>query len=532
MPSDQTTAGLSLGIELGSTRIKAVLIDAQATPLATGSHAWANQLIDGNWTYSLDDAWRGIQDCVAQVATKRLAQTGEPLTQVAAIGISAMMHGYLAFDAADRLLVPFRTWRNNTTAPAAAALSAALAFNIPQRFSVAHLYQAMQNREAHVPKLAFLTTLAGYIHWRLSGRKVLGAGDASGMFPLAATGDYDPERLATFDRLAQAAGYPLSLADLLPRPLTAGTPAGQLTQAGARLLDPTGVLQPGAVMAPPEGDAGTGMVATNSVEPGSGNVSVGTSAFAMTVLSRPLRTVSPDVDCVTTPTGIPVAMVHANNCTSDLNAWMGLFGAVATACGVSLPLDALYAKLLPLAQSAAPDAGGLLNYANLSGENITAVTAGRPMAVRTPDADFTLANFIQSQLFSAFAPLKIGNDRLWAAEGIRATHLVAQGGLFRTPQIAQQALADALATPITVLQNAGEGGAWGAAVLAAFTRESRGQELSDYLTHHVFQGVTGTTLAPTAAGTAGFDRYIAQYQRGLPAQRLAGRDLPLRAAWS
>ncbi|WP_225046907.1 xylulokinase [Lacticaseibacillus kribbianus] len=525
---------LSLGIELGSTRIKAVLIDGQAQTLATGSHAWENRLEAGYWTYDLQDAWRGIQDCIAQVATQVQAATGHPLTTLDAIGVSAMMHGYLAFAADGTQLVPFRTWRNNTTAQSAAALSDALSFNVPQRFSVAHLYQAMLDDEAHLPRLAFLTTLAGYIHWQLSGKKVLGAGDASGMFPLDAAGRaYDPARLAQFDALAAAAGYPVSLRALLPTPLPAGSAAGRLTDHGAQLLDPTGTLRSGALMAPPEGDAGTGMVATNSVRPGTGNVSVGTSAFSMIVLNRPLHTVQPDIDCVTTPAGAPVAMVHANNCTSDLNAWFGLFGELAEALGAPQAADALYGRLLSLTAAADADAGGLVNYANLSGENITAVAAGRPSAVRTPDAHFTLANFIQSQLFAAFAPLKIGSDRLVQAEGIRATRLVAQGGLFRTPKIAQQVLADALATPITVMQNAGEGGPWGAAVLAAFALDSHGfDNLGDYLDRVIFAGASGTTLAPTAAGTAGFDRYIAQYQRGLPAIRLAGADLPLHAAWS
>lgn len=524
----EITAGTaSLGIELGSTNIKAVLIGSDFTTLASGSYGWENQFENGNWTYPLTQVWTGIAASYQQLAANVQSQYGVALTKLGAIGVSAMMHGYLAFDAAGKQLVPFRTWRNNTTAAAAAELTTLFDFNIPQRWSIAHFYQAILNNEAHVGDVAFFTTLAGYVHWQLTGKKVIGVGDASGMFPIdAQTKTYDTDMVAQFDAKLKQKGLSQHLLDLLPQPLVAGTPAGTLTAAGAKLLDPTGALQAGAVMAPPEGDAGTGMTGTNAVRERTGNISAGTSAFSMIVLDRPLKAVHRDIDVVTTPEGAPVAMVHTNNCTSDINAWVGLFKQVATTLGADLSTDALYAKLFAESQNGDADCGGIYNYAYLSGENITDVEAGRPMVVRTPNSHFTLANFIKSQLYSSFAPLKIGNDILVKEEGIQADSMIAQGGIFRTPKIAQQVLADALNTPITVMATAGEGGPWGMAVLAAYTRDRAGAaNLADYLDAQVFKTAESTTLAPAAAGVAGFDRYISQYQNGLAAEQAAGNAI-------
>ncbi len=521
-PVEAIQAGkATLGIELGSTNIKAVLIGRDFNTLASGSFRWENQFVEGNWTYDLNQAWVGIQASYTALREQVQERYGVAIRQVGAIGISGMMHGYLAFDRAGKQLVPFRTWRNNTTAQAAAELTTALAFNIPERWSVAHFYQAILNQEAHVSDVDFLTTLAGYVHWQLSGQKVLGIGDASGMFPIdSQTRNFDAARLATFDRLLQQHGLNQKLAALLPQPLVAGVVAGHLSEAGARMLDVSGTLASGAMMAPPEGDAGTGMTGTNAVRKRTGNISAGTSAFSMVVLEKPLRRFYRDVDLVTTPAGEAVAMVHANNCTSDINAWVDLLKQFAEVAGVELKDDELYGKLFAHSVQGDADAGGLLNYAYLSGENITNVDAGRPLFMRTPNSRFTLANFIKSQLYSAFAPLKIGNDQLAQKEQIPMDVLVAQGGIFRTPKIAQQVLADALNTPITVMANAGVGGPWGMAVLAAYVQDHRGaHELADYLDDHVFIDVQSTTLTPNPEGVAGYNTYIKAYQAGLTAER-------------
>lgn len=513
-----------LGIELGSTNIKAVLIGSDFTTLASGSYGWENQFVDGNWTYPLTEVWTGIQTSFAALAQNVQAQYGVALTQLGAIGVSAMMHGYLAFDANGQQLVPFRTWRNNTTKAAASELTELFNFNIPQRWSIAHFYQAILNEEKHVSQVAFFTTLAGYVHWQLTGEKVLGVGDASGMFPIdSQTNTYDAKRVAQFDALLAQKGLRQHLLDLLPTSLTAGTDAGHLTEAGAKLLDPSGQLAPGSVMAPPEGDAGTGMTGTNAVRKLTGNISAGTSAFSMIVLDQPLKAVHRDIDVVTTPEGAPVAMVHTNNCTSDINAWVGLFKQVASVLGDDISTDDLYAKLFAASTTGDDDCGGIYNYAYLSGENITDVEAGRPLMVRTPNSHFNLANFIKSQLYSCFAPLKIGNDILVKEEGIHADSMIAQGGIFRTPKVAQQVLADALNTPITLMDTAGVGGPWGMAVLAAYTADAAGADnLADYLDTQVFKNATSTTLSPVPAGVAGYDRYIAQYQSGLAAEQAAG----------
>lgn len=518
----------ALGIELGSTRIKAVLLTDEIETVATGSFGWENKLEKGVWTYDLADAWKGIQDCYGKLAAEVKEKYGVALTKIGAVGVSAMMHGYLAFDGDGRLLAPFRTWRNNITGQAADELTEALNFNIPQRWSSAHIYQAILNGEEHVPKIAFLTTLAGYVHWQLCGEKVLGIGDASGMFPIdEKTASYDENILTTFANLPKVKALPWNIRDILPKVLVAGQPAGTLTQSGAALLDPTGTLEAGAVMAPPEGDAGTGMVGTNSVRKRTGNISVGTSAFSMNVLEEPLKAVHRDIDIVTTPDGAPVAMVHVNNCSSDINAWAGLFGEFAEALGVRLASDKLYSVLFNKAAQADPAAGGLVNYSFLSGENITDTQAGRPMFVRTPHSQMNLGNFMLAQLYSAFATLKIGMDILINEEHVKTDVMLAQGGLFKTPVVGQQVLANALDIPITIMDSAGEGGPWGMAVLAVYTRFcDDGMALADFLDERVFKGATATTLQPQEAGVKGCQQYISRFQAGIPVENAAGSAIP------
>ena len=515
----------ALGLELGSTNIKAVLVTSDCRTVASGSFGWENQLVHGIWTYPLAEVWSGIQACYQQLAEQVKTEYGIPLQKIGSIGVSAMMHGYLAFAANDQQLAQFRTWRNNITAEAAEKLTAAFRFNIPQRWSVAHVYQAALNGEPEVRDIAFLTTLAGYVHWQLSGEKVLGIGDASGMFPIdPSTGTYDAGRLTTFDNLSAVSQLPWKLADILPAVRLAGEEAGTLTPAGAKRLDPSGTLTAGSRMAPPEGDAGTGMVSTNSVRPGTGNISIGTSAFSMNVLDKPLREVHQDIDIVTTPDGAPVAMVHTNNCTSDLNAWAGLFRDFAEAAGLNLSSAELYGLLLGQVRSAAADAGGLLNYSCLSGENVTRVEAGRPLFVRTPHSRMTLGNFMLSQLYGAFAPLRIGMDILTEEEHISAGSMIAQGGLFKTPQIGQQALADLLGMPVTIMETADAGGPWGMAVLAVYAALPATDRplLADFLAQQVFGQVAGTTCEPTTVGRAGANQFIRAYRDGLATERTAG----------
>ena len=515
----------ALGVELGSTRIKAVLVNENCETLATSSFEWENQLVDGIWTYEMSEAWKGIQTCFKELAADIKSRYHVSLTQIGSIGISAMMHGYLPFDKDGKQLASFRTWRNNITGEAADKLTEKLSFNIPQRWSIAHLYQAILNGEEHVKDIDFLTTLAGYIHWQLCGEKVLGVGDASGMFPIdEATGDYDASMVKIFDNLPEVAAFPWKLTAILPKSLRAGVEAGHLTEAGARLLDPTGTLQAGALMAPPEGDAGTGMVSTNSVRKRTGNISVGTSAFSMNVLDEPLKQVHRDIDIVTTPDGANVAMVHVNNCSSDINAWVNMFGEFAKAIGHEQTPAKLYSTLFNTVQGADKDAGGLVNYSCLSGENITNVEAGRPLFVRTPHSHMSLGNFMLAQLYGAFAPLKIGMDVLIKDEGVKTDVMVAQGGLFKTPVIAQQVLSDSLGIPITVMETASEGGPWGMAVLAVYANTNAGQEsLPDFLDTKVFKNPQSTTLTPNAEGVEGCKKFIAAYQEGLPLEQQAGK---------
>jgi sugar (pentulose or hexulose) kinase len=513
----------ALGIELGSTRIKAVLIGPDHEPLAVGSHGWDNQFVDRLWTYSLESVWSGLQDCYAALAADVRQRHGVQLSTVGSLGVSAMMHGYLAFDADARLLVPFRTWRNTHTGSAVEKLSAVFGHNIPHRWSIAHLYQAVLDEEEHVAKVAHLTTLAGYVHWQLTGEQLLGVGDASGMFPIdVEAGAYDATMITQFDDLVAGHDLPWRVADLLPTIRTAGEPAGALTEGGARLLDPSGTLPAGIPLCPPEGDAGTGMVATNSVAPRTGNVSAGTSIFAMVVLEQPLSRVHHELDLVATPAGDPVAMVHCNNGASELNAWAGLFAQFATALGARADTSTIFETLFREALDGAPDAGGLLAYNYLSGEPITGLAEGRPLFLRSPDSTLDLATFMRTHLYASLATLRIGMDVLQKDEGVGLDAMFAHGGLFTTKGVAQRFLAAAIDTPVSVGATASEGGAWGIAVLAAFlTGRSPGQSLADYLAGQVFAGAELEAVEPDPADVIGFDAFMQRYVAGLPVQQAA-----------
>ena len=510
----------TLGIEFGSTRIKAVLVDENCKPVAQGDFTWENRLENGVWTYPLAEVWQGVQAAYAALAADVQAKFGQPLTTVGCIGISAMMHGYLAFDAAGNLLTPFRTWRNTMTGAAAAELTAAFGFNIPQRWSVAHLYQAMLNREPHLPQLDFFTTLAGYVHWQLTGRKVLGVGDASGMFPIdSATGQYNAGMLAKFNTLAAERSCPVNLAALLPTVLSAGEDAGTLTAEGAKLLDPTGVLQAGVPLCPPEGDAGTGMAATNSVAPRTGNVSAGPSIFAMVVLEKPLSKVYPEIDMVTTPDGAAVAMVHCNNCTSDLNAWVDLLAESAALCGARIDKGELFTRLFNESLHGAPDCGGITPVNYISGESVTHLDAGAPLLLRRPDSALTLANFMRANIYSAFATLAMGLEIL-KKESVAVDTLLGHGGIFKTPGIAQRYLAAAAGAPVTCMETAGEGGPYGMALLAAYRlHRADGETLAGFLNRCVFADARSTALSPDPVEQAGFAEFLKLYQTALQAER-------------
>lgn len=511
-----------LGIELGSTRIKGVLIGPDWAPIASGDFGWENRYENGVWTYHLDEVWTGLQTCYANLAKDVEEKYGIPLTRVGSMGFSAMMHGYLPFDAAGELLTPFRTWRNTITGPAAAELTELLQFNIPQRWSAAHLYQAILNGEAHINDIAFLTTLAGYVHWQLTGRKVLGVGEASGMFPIdSEKNDFDRAMLAKFQAAAENHGWKGSVEAILPQVLAAGEDAGTLTAEGARLLDPTGTLQPGCPVAPPEGDAGTGMAATNSVAVRTGNVSAGTSIFAMVVLERQLSQVYEQIDMVTTPTGKPVAMVHCNNCTNEINAWAAVFKGFLEALGQKPDMNQIYTAMFQSAAQGEKDCGGLVLYNYLSGEPVTGFAEGRPLLCRRPEDRLDFPNFMRAQLYSAVATLKIGMDIL-AQEQVRIDRLFGHGGYFKTPVVGQSVMAAALGVPVSVMETAGEGGAWGMALLAAYLVDKQaGETLEDYLANRVFAGQTGAALAPEAADQAGFEAFIRRYKAGLAAEQTA-----------
>ena len=523
---DIMNAKTALGIEFGSTRIKAVLIDSEHAPVASGSHEWENRLENGIWTYTLEDVWTGLQDAYSNLAADVKAQYGVTLQKVGAIGFSAMMHGYMAFNGAGELLVPFRTWRNTMTGEAAEKLFSLFDYNIPQRWSIAHLYQAILNGEEHVPEITFFTTLAGYIHWQLSGEKVLGVGEASGMFPIDIhTRNFDQEMIAKFDRLVDGK-YPWKLEEILPKVLVAGDKAGVLTEKGARLLDVSGTLKAGIPMCPPEGDAGTGMTATNSVEVTTGNVSAGTSVFAMVVLEKDLENVYPEIDLVTTPSGDLVAMVHCNNCTSDLNAWVNIFKEYSEAMGIKPDMNQIFGVLYNKALEGDPDCGGLLAYNYFSGEHVTGFEEGRPLFVRTTNAKFNLANFMRVNLFTSLGALKTGLDILFKKEDVKVSRMMGHGGLFKTAGVGQSILAAAVNAPVTVMETAGEGGAWGIAVLANFMmQKEEGEGLADYLNKKVFAGEKGTTLEPKASDVEGFDEFIQRYAAGLPIERAAVENL-------
>lgn len=512
-----------LGIEFGSTRIKAVLIGPDCKPIAQGSHTWENRLENGLWTYSIEDIWGGLQDCYQNLRKDVDARYGVEIESLAAIGISAMMHGYMAFDKNGEIQVPFRTWRNTNTGAAAAELSELFGFNIPLRWSISHLYQCMLDGEEHVAKIDYLTTLAGYIHWKLTGRRVLGVGDASGMLPVdSETKTYCADMVEKFDSLAAPKGYPWKLLDILPESIVAGADAGCLTAEGAKLLDVSGHLKAGVPLCPPEGDAGTGMVATNAVKQRTGNVSAGTSSFSMIVLEKPLSKPYEVIDMVTTPDGSPVAMVHCNNCTSDINAWVGIFKEFEALMGMPVDENELFTKLFGAALDGDPDCGGILSYNYISGEPVAGLLDGRPLFVRSANDRFNLANFMRAHLYASIGVLKIGNDILFKQENVKVDRITGHGGLFKSTTAGQRVLGAALNSPISTMETAGEGGAWGIALLAGFmVNNPDGLSLPDYLENVVFAGNRGVEIAPSAEDVAGFNAYIENYQAGLAIEKAA-----------
>ena len=516
-----------LGIEFGSTRIKAVLVDDKGNTLASGGHGWENRLDNGIWTYTLDDIWSGLQDCYSDMLKDVKEKYGVTVTSLAAIGFSAMMHGYLAFDKDGELLVPFRTWRNTITEEAAGKLTEAFNYNIPQRWSISHLYQAILKGEEHVPNVSFFTTLAGYVHWKMTGEKVLGVGDASGMFPIDInTGDYDSKMIAKFDELVASKNYGWKLKDILPKVLSAGENAGCLTEEGAKLLDVSGNLKAGIPLCPPEGDAGTGMVATNSVAKRTGNISAGTSIFAMVVLEKELSRVYPEIDLVTTPDGALVGMVHCNNCTSEINAWVNMFKEFYELMGQKPDMNELFTKLYSVALKGDADCGGLLSYNYVSGEPVTGFDKGAPLFVRTADDRFTLANVMRMHLYSAFAALKVGLDILFKEEHVEVDEMLGHGGYFKTEKVGQSFAAAAIHAPVSVMETAGEGGAWGVALLAAYMAgKAAGQSLGDYLSNVIFAGNKGSRMEPADADIAGFEAFMDKYRKGLAIEKAAVEKL-------
>lgn len=513
----------ALGIELGSTRIKAVLVDDKNQPIASGAYEWENQYVDGIWTYSLEEIWKGLQGSYQDMAEDVQKKYGVDLTSVGAFGVSAMMHGYMPFNKEGKLMVPFRTWRNNITGEASEKLAELFHYNIPQRWSIAHLYQAILNGEEHVKDIDYITTLEAYVHWKLTGKRVLGIGDAAGMFPIdSETKDYNEEMVQKFDELVAPYGFPWKLRDIMPKALVAGQDAGVLTEEGAKLLDVSGKLKAGIPMCPPEGDAGTGMVATNSVRRRTGNVSAGTSVFAMIVLEKALSKPYKEIDMVTTPAGDPVAMAHSNNCTSDLNAWVNVFKEFAEAMGMEVDMNKLFGTLYNKAMEGDPDCGGLLSYCYFSGEHMTGFEEGRPLFVRSPESKFTLANFMRNNLYTCLGAMRVGLDILLNQEHVKIDKLLGHGGLFKTKGVGQQILADAVDAPVSVMSTAGEGGAWGIALLASYLLNRReGEDLADFLDEDVFKGNEGSTLAPEAEGVKGFNAFMDRYMKGLGIERAA-----------
>ena len=512
-----------LGIEFGSTRIKAVLIDQENKPIAQGSHEWENQLVDGLWTYSVEAIWYGLQDCYANLRKEVLDKYDCEIEILAAIGFSAMMHGYMAFNKNQNILVPFRTWRNTNTAKAAAELSELFVYNIPLRWSISHLYQCILDNEEHVTDIDFITTLAGYIHWQVTGEKVLGIGDASGMLPIdPQTRDYSADMVSKFDKLVEPKGFSWKLLDILPKVKLAGENAGFLTAEGAKKLDISGHLKAGIPVCPPEGDAGTGMVATNAVKQRTGNVSAGTSSFSMIVLEKDLSKPYEMIDMVTTPDGSLVAMVHCNNCTSDLNAWVNLFKEYQQLLGVPVDMNEVFGKLYNNALTGDADCGGLIAYNYISGEPVTGLAEGRPMFVRSANDKFNLANFMRANLYASVGVLKIGNDILFNEEHVKVDRITGHGGLFKTKGVGQRVLAAAINSPISVMETAGEGGAWGIALLGSYlVNNPESKTLAGWLEDSVFAGNTGEEIAPTADDVAGFNKWIENYKRGLAIEQAA-----------
>lgn len=517
----------ALGIEFGSTRIKAVLVDDKNNLIGIGGHSWENKYENGVWTYSLDDIWGGLKDCYSSLAKDVKEKHGVDIETVGSIGFSAMMHGYMAFDKNGRLLVPFRTWRNTITEEAADKLTELFGFNIPQRWSIAHLYQAILNGEEHVKDIAYFTTLAGYIHWQLTGEKVLGVGEASGMFPIdSATRQFNTDMVAKFDNAVADKGFPWKLNDIIPGVLTAGEKAGVLTEEGAKKLDVSGKLKGGIPLCPPEGDAGTGMVATNSVAIRTGNVSAGTSVFAMIVLEKPLKNVHREIDLVTTPVGDAVAMVHCNNCSSDINAWINIFKEFADVCGFKIDKGDIYEILYKKSTEGDKDGGGLLAYNYFSGEHVTGFEEGRPLFAREVNSNFNLANFMKVTLYTAFGALKTGLDILLKEEDVKIDSIFGHGGLFTTKGVCQKILAAAMNAPVSVMDTASEGGAWGMAILASYMNNKKdGETLEDYLKANVFANTTGSVEQPDSDDVKGFDEFIKKYSKGLAIERAAVENL-------
>ena len=518
-----------LGIELGSTRIKAVLIDKCGRPLATGGFNWENRFENGVWTYYLDEVWRGLQSSFSELIADYKGKHGSA-PEISAIGISAMMHGYLVMDKNDNQLAPFRTWRNTITGESASELTKLFGFNIPQRWSIAHLHREVKRDEPHVKNIAFITTLAGYVHYKLTSEKVVGVGEASGMFPIdSSVNDYNAEMVQKFDNLISGQQLSWKLLDIMPKVLGAGQNAGKLTAEGAKLLDPTGLLAAGIPLCPPEGDAGTGMVATNAVTERTGNVSAGTSVFAMLVLEKQLSKLYPEIDMVTTPAGKPVAMVHCNNCTSDLDVWVGLFGQMLSKMGASADKNTLYKTLYESALSGDADCGGLVSINYLSGEHMTGFHEGRPIFIRTPDSNFNIENFMRSLLFSSVATLKIGMELLAQNEGVSLDIMLGHGGLFKTAGVGQKLMAGALNIPVAVMESAGEGGAWGIALLAAFcANKDGGETLEEYLKNKIFAASSVNVIQPDPTDVKGFEQYLDRYTFALNVERAAIENIAIR----
>lgn len=516
-----------IGIELGSTRIKTVMIGPDNTPIATGSHDWENVYVNNVWTYSLEDVWKGVQDSYSKMVHNVKEKYGVAVQTVASIGFSGMMHGYMVFDKDEKLLTPFRTWRNNITGKASEALTKLFNYPIPQRWNIAHLYQAILNQEEHVSDISYMTTLAGYVHWKLTGQKVLGVGEASGVFPIdLKTKGFNMQMIEQFNEVVSSKNIPWRLENILPTVLVAGEKAGELTEEGAKLLDVTGQLKPGIPLCPPEGDAGTGMVATNSVAARTGNVSAGTSVFAMIVLEKELSKVYSEIDLVTTPDGKLVAMAHSNNCTSDYDAWIGLFAQAMKAMGMEVDKPKLYDTLLGMALQGDPDCGGLLAYGYISGEHMTHFEEGRPLFVRSSKSNFNLANFMRVNLFTALGAMRIGMNILMEKESVKVDEILGHGGFFKTKEVGQKIMAAAVNVPVSIMETAGEGGAWGIALLASYMiNRSENESLDEFLKERVFAGKQGSSIAPDPADVAGFNEFMKRYTQGLAIERAAVDNL-------